>query len=188
MLALAPAVVAAYQARGYSEQQMEAVAEAKARRARMAATSSTPIKQVLALTNERPIARMSLPDVGPIMREAHKLLEVFPEARAPSLSLNDGLMNKIETIQRACSRFYGVSRVDMLSARRTAVVVKPRQVAMFLSKTLTLRSLPEIGRRFGGRDHTTALHAFLKIGALVETDEKLRGEIAQIKALLGVEG
>ena len=70
---------------------------------------------------------------------------------------------KIEDIQRAVARHYNVSRADMLSSRRTANVVRPRQIAMYLAKTLTLRSLPEIGRRFGGRDHTTVLHAVRKI-------------------------
>ena len=70
---------------------------------------------------------------------------------------------KIEDIQRVVARQYNVSRADLLSSRRTANVVRPRQVAMYLAKTLTLRSLPEIGRRFGGRDHTTVLHAVRKI-------------------------
>ena len=70
---------------------------------------------------------------------------------------------KIEDIQRVVARQYNVSRSDLLSSRRTANVVRPRQVAMYLAKTLTLRSLPEIGRRFGGRDHTTVLHAVRKI-------------------------
>src|SRR5665213_3175462 len=65
---------------------------------------------------------------------------------------------KIEDIQRVVARQYNVSRSDLLSSRRTANVVRPRQVAMYLAKSLTLRSLPEIGRRFGGRDHTTVLH------------------------------
>jgi len=72
---------------------------------------------------------------------------------------------KIEDIQKLVATHYNVSRADILSSRRSAGVVKPRQVAMYLSKILTLRSLPEIGRRFGGRDHTTVLHAVRKIGA-----------------------
>src|SRR5205807_9619753 len=77
---------------------------------------------------------------------------------------------KIEEIQRIVARQYNVSRADLLSSRRTANVVRPRQVAMYLAKTLTLRSLPEIGRRFGGRDHTTVLHAVRKIENLVHND------------------
>jgi chromosomal replication initiator protein len=91
---------------------------------------------------------------------------------------------KIEDIQKLVANHYSVSRADILSSRRTAVVVKPRQVAMFLAKTLTMRSLPEIGRRFGGRDHTTVLHAVRKIEALSATDGSLRDEIELLKRML----
>jgi chromosomal replication initiator protein len=73
----------------------------------------------------------------------------------------------------------------MLSQRRTANVVRPRQIAMYLAKTLTMRSLPEIGRKFGGRDHTTVLHGVRKIEALVAIDGELDGEIQQLKRRLG---
>ena len=88
---------------------------------------------------------------------------------------------KIEEIQRVVARRYNVSRSDLLSSRRTANVVRPRQIAMYLAKTLTLRSLPEIGRRFGGRDHTTVLHAVRKIEGLVGNDGALAEEIETIK-------
>src|SRR5436190_2300565 len=91
---------------------------------------------------------------------------------------------KIEDIQRVVARQYNVSRADLLSSRRTANVVRPRQVAMYLAKTLTLRSLPEIGRRFGGRDHTTVLHAVRKIENLVSTDNTLADEIELLKRQL----
>jgi chromosomal replication initiator protein len=91
---------------------------------------------------------------------------------------------KIEDIQRIVARQYNVSRADLLSSRRTANVVLPRQVAMYLAKTLTLRSLPEIGRRFGGRDHTTVLHAVRKIEGLLGNDSSLAGEVEQLKRLL----
>jgi len=91
---------------------------------------------------------------------------------------------KIEDIQRVVARQYNVSRADLLSSRRTANVVRPRQIAMYLAKTLTLRSLPEIGRRFGGRDHTTVLHAVRKIENLVGTDVTLADEIELLKRLL----
>jgi chromosomal replication initiator protein len=91
---------------------------------------------------------------------------------------------KIEDIQRIVARHYNVSRGDLLSARRTANVVRPRQVAMYLAKTLTLRSLPEIGRRFGGRDHTTVLHAVRKIENLVGNDSMLAEEIEALKRQL----
>ena len=91
---------------------------------------------------------------------------------------------KIEEIQRIVARHYNVSRGDLLSSRRTANVVRPRQVAMYLAKTLTLRSLPEIGRRFGGRDHTTVLHAVRKIEHLVGNDTSLADEIDSLKRQL----
>lgn len=91
---------------------------------------------------------------------------------------------KIEDIQRLVANHYNVSRADILSSRRTANVVRPRQIAMFLAKSLTLRSLPEIGRRFGGRDHTTVLHAVRKIEGMVNADTELAGEIEHLKRML----
>ncbi|WP_237476751.1 chromosomal replication initiator protein DnaA [Lichenibacterium dinghuense] len=91
---------------------------------------------------------------------------------------------KIEDIQKLVANHYNVSRADILSSRRTAVVVRPRQIAMYLSKALTLRSLPEIGRRFGGRDHTTVLHAVRKIEALSGKEAVLAEELELLKRLL----
>jgi chromosomal replication initiator protein len=91
---------------------------------------------------------------------------------------------RIEEIQRIVARQYNVSRGDLLSARRTANVVRPRQIAMYLAKTMTLRSLPEIGRRFGGRDHTTVLHAVRKIESLIGSDTAVAAEIEVLKGQL----
>ena len=91
---------------------------------------------------------------------------------------------KIEDIQKLVATHYNVSRADILSSRRTANVVRPRQIAMYLSKVLTLRSLPEIGRRFGGRDHTTVLHAVRKIEGLTGSDRTLSDEVELLKRML----
>jgi chromosomal replication initiator protein len=91
---------------------------------------------------------------------------------------------RIEDIQRVVARHYNVSRQELVSNRRTRVIVKPRQIAMYLSKTLTPRSFPEIGRRFGGRDHTTVLHAVRKIEELISEDTKLSHEIELLKRLI----
>ena len=91
---------------------------------------------------------------------------------------------RIEDIQRVVARHYNVSKADLLSARRTRTIVRPRQVAMYLAKVLTPRSLPEIGRRFGGRDHTTVLHAVRKIEGLVGNDNMLAEEVELLKRLL----
>lgn len=91
---------------------------------------------------------------------------------------------KIEDIQKLVASRYNVSRSDILSERRTAAVVRPRQIAMYLSKVLTLRSLPEIGRRFGGRDHTTVLHAVRKIEKALGEDHALSDEVELLKRML----
>ncbi|MEM8553118.1 MAG: chromosomal replication initiator protein DnaA [Pseudomonadota bacterium] len=91
---------------------------------------------------------------------------------------------KIEDIQRVVSQHYGVSRQDLVSARRTRTIVGPRQIAMYLSKQLTPRSLPEIGRRFGNRDHTTVLHAVRKVDAMVMREPQVAEDIETLKRLL----
>ena len=91
---------------------------------------------------------------------------------------------RIEDIQRVVAKHYNVSRQELVSNRRTRVIVKPRQIAMYLAKTLTPRSFPEIGRRFGGRDHTTVLHAVRKIEDLISGDTKLSHEIELLKRLI----
>ncbi len=91
---------------------------------------------------------------------------------------------RIEDIQRVVARHYNVSRTELLSNRRTRTIVKPRQVAMYLAKILTPRSLPEIGRRFGGRDHTTVLHAVRKIESMTSSDNTLAQEVELLKRLI----
>ena len=91
---------------------------------------------------------------------------------------------KIEDILRIISRHYGVSRSDILSQRRHRSVVWPRQIGMYLAKQLTSRSLPEIGRRFGGRDHTTVLHAIRKVDGELTGNSRLKDEIEELKKQL----
>lgn len=91
---------------------------------------------------------------------------------------------KIDDIQKLVASHYNISRADILSSRRTANVVRPRQIAMYLSKVLTLRSLPEIGRRFGGRDHTTVLHAVRKVEEMAGKDKSLAEVIELLKRIL----
>jgi len=91
---------------------------------------------------------------------------------------------KIEDIQRVVARHYNVSKADLLSSRRTRTIVRPRQIAMYLAKVLTPRSLPEIGRRFGGRDHTTVLHAVRKIEEMMQGDKTLAEEIELLKRMI----
>ena len=85
-----------------------------------------------------------------------------------------------------CSRHFGVSVLDIKSRRRTRNIVLPRQVAMYMAKMMTGRSLPQVGNMLGGRDHTTVLHAVRKISALIDCGDAITGDIAAIsKALKG---
>ena len=83
----------------------------------------------------------------------------------------------IAQIQSCVVEYYGLRPIDMTTARRSREVARPRQVAMYLSKQLTPRSLPEIGRRFGGRDHTTVIHAVRQIEKLRAQDPELDSDI-----------
>jgi len=83
----------------------------------------------------------------------------------------------IDDIQRKVADYYNIRLSDLLSARRSRTIARPRQVAMYLSKLLTTRSLPEIGRKFGGRDHTTVIHAVKKIESLQSSDAAIQEEV-----------
>ena len=90
----------------------------------------------------------------------------------------------IEEIIRKVSDHYNLRMSDLISARRARSVARPRQIAMFLSKNLTSKSLPEIGRRFGGRDHTTVIHAIRKIEELKVTDVQIADEVEILRRTL----
>jgi chromosomal replication initiator protein len=91
---------------------------------------------------------------------------------------------RIEDILRVVGRHYNVPKSDLLSPRRARSIVVPRQIGMYLAKKLTPRSLPEIGRRFGGRDHSTVLHAVRKIEREIQGNETLRREIAMLTRVI----
>jgi chromosomal replication initiator protein len=90
----------------------------------------------------------------------------------------------IDEIQRKVAEHYRLKMTDLLSARRAREVARPRQVAMYLAKKLTPRSLPEIGRRFGGRDHTTVMHAVKRIEELRVTDREIDADVSHLTRLL----
>ncbi len=90
----------------------------------------------------------------------------------------------IDDIQRRVADYYHLKLADLLSARRAREVARPRQVAMYLAKRLTPRSLPEIGRRFGNRDHTTVMHAVKRIDELRAADRELDADVAQLSRML----
>lgn len=110
-------------------------------------------------------------------------VDLIRESLKDLLALQDKLVS-IENIQKIVADFYRVKILDLLSKKRTRAIARPRQLAMALSKELTNHSLPEIGNCFGGRDHTTVLHACRKINELRETDPEIRRDYKELlKAL-----
>lgn len=127
----------------------------------------TPAERAVAVRSRVLADRPKVPEAGP---------DNEPEApRAPHRIF-------IRDIQEIVASFYGVTVLDLTCARRTADIVYPRQVAMYLAKTLTPRSFPEIGRFFGDRDHTTVLHALRKIDGMIARDPAIASEVAALRA------
>jgi len=110
-------------------------------------------------------------------------LETTQEVLHDLLRANDRRIT-IEEIQKRVSEHFNVRLADMHSARRARAIARPRQVAMYLSKQLTSRSLPEIGRKFGGRDHTTVMHACKKIEELKVTDSGFAEDVELLRRML----
>lgn len=111
------------------------------------------------------VSRLTLDEVQAILR---------PHLRAGEKRIT------IDDIQKATAEHYGMKQADLLSERRNRAIARPRQAAMWLAKQLTTRSLPDIGRRFGGRDHTTVLHAVRRIEALRAEDPALSQDLETI--------
>ena len=87
----------------------------------------------------------------------------------------------IDLIQKKVAAFYGISQADITGKKRVKNIVIPRQIAMYLARELTDNSLPKIGKEFGGKDHTTVLHAIDKIEKLLDSDAKLKADIDQLR-------
>nr|WP_203290910.1 chromosomal replication initiator protein DnaA [Maricaulis parjimensis] len=96
------------------------------------------------------------------------------------LSLSSEKRLTVDEIQKAVAAHFGVTPADICSKRRTQSVVRPRHVAMYLSKTMTTRSLPDIGRRFGGRDHSTVIHAVNKVTSMMESGDPISDDIDRL--------
>jgi chromosomal replication initiator protein len=144
-----------------------------------------------------PVPAVAIDGVRPLGEDQHAAISGAIDEAGRQLALAKAALDEIRPeqkrrpqimdIKRATARHYGVPLIEMESSRRHHIVVRPRQVAMYLAKTMTPRSLPEIGRRFGGKDHTTVIHAVRKIDALVKKDQELADTIAAIREELGEE-
>ena len=97
---------------------------------------------------------------------------------------NQSKVITVDKIQNVVSNFFNIALSEMLSQRRSRPLARPRQIAMYLAKKMTSRSLPEIGRRFANRDHTTVIHAVKTITRLSEQDDEMKKNISHIKSLL----
>jgi len=112
-------------------------------------------------------------------------LEMTQEVLRDLLKANDRRVT-IDDIQKRVAEYYSIKISDMQSSRRSQNVARPRQVAMYLSKVLTSRSLPDIGRKFGGRDHTTVLHAVRKVEELMASDREFSEDLSILRRTLEV--
>ncbi len=110
-------------------------------------------------------------------------LELAQECLVDILRASDRKVT-IEDIQRRVAEHYNIRLSDMIGPKRVRTLARPRQVAMYLSKHLTTRSLPEIGRRFGGRDHTTIMHGVRKVEELMAADSQLAEDLGMLRRLL----
>ncbi|CAH2778281.1 MAG: Chromosomal replication initiator protein DnaA [uncultured Caballeronia sp.] len=110
-------------------------------------------------------------------------IELTKEALKDLLTVQNRQIS-VENIQKTAADFYNIKVADMYSKKRPANIARPRQIAMYLAKELTQKSLPEIGELFGGRDHTTVLHAVRKISAERSTDAQLNHELHVLEQTL----
>jgi chromosomal replication initiator protein len=110
-------------------------------------------------------------------------LDTTQEVLRDLLRSNDRRIT-VEDIQKKVCEFYNIKMSDLLSARRQQTIARPRQVAMYFAKTLTTKSLPEIGRKFGGKDHTTVLHAVRKVQEYCVQDVEFSADVDILRRLL----
>ena len=152
----------------------------KAARERLLSVVAPPLAP-RALPAPRETALRELPPITTAQfAEAHRILErdIDPFLAA---ALSFGRANKVRLIQETVARHFEISLLELLSESRVGRVAFPRQVAMFLSRAMTQKSLPEIARRFGGKDHTTVLHAVRKIGAMIDADPAFSERVEMIR-------
>ncbi len=113
---------------------------------------------------------------SPSVDECRRILKDF-------INVNQKSIN-VESIQKIVANHFNLNIQEMLSSRRSRSLARPRQIAMYLSKQHTTNSLPDIGRKFSNRDHTTVIHAVKKIDELIKKDNEIRESVYEIKKRL----
>ena len=124
----------------------------------------------------RIIAFSKINNKPPSIYDCKKILKDFMDYNKKTIN--------IEFIQKIVASYFNLNIDEMLSQRRSRSLARPRQIAMYLSKNLTTNSLPDIGRKFSNRDHTTVIHAVKKIGELIKKDHDIDKYITEIKKKL----
>ncbi|MEH2508666.1 hypothetical protein V1291_000020 [Nitrobacteraceae bacterium AZCC 1564] len=122
--------------------------------------------------------------------ERQMLIPIRTKHRAPKIEViaeiaPDIKVPAVDSIQRIVGCYYGIDRIEIIGVARTADIVLARQVSMYLAKKMTGLSMPNIGKRFGGKDHTTVLHAVRKIEKVKAEDAKFAAELDHLKDLVG---
>ena len=140
----------------------------------IAAESKTNIRELIGVLNR----------VVAFSRIHKKVLTISDCKNILKDVFNQAKIITVDKIQNIVANFFNIPLAEMLSQRRSRPLARPRQIAMYLAKKMTTRSLPEIGRRFANRDHTTVIHAVKTITRLSEKDEEMKKNIEQLRSLL----
>jgi len=138
----------------------------------LAAEITSSIREMVGALN-RVLAFTKINNKSPNVYECKKILKDF-------IIYNNKLIN-VESIQNTVAAHFNLSIQEMLSQRRSRSLARPRQIAMYLAKQYTTNSLPEIGRKFSNRDHTTVIHAVKKIEDLIKKDNEIKQSVSEIK-------
>ena len=138
----------------------------------LASEITSSIREIVGALN-RVLAFSKINDKSPNVYECKRILKDF-------IIYNNKLVN-IESIQNIVATHFNINIQEMLSPRRSRSLARPRQIAMYLAKQYTTNSLPEIGRKFSNRDHTTVIHAVKKIEELIKKDNEIKQNVSEIK-------
>lgn len=173
----------------YSVATPRQITEAAARRARLQRLHSFPVVTAVEVAHVEKVQPLpEAPKSAETWAQRQKRLHEFKEPWFSIVCELEPVYPRIETIQHVVAKHFGLTRNDLICGRRTKVVVLPRHIAMALCRLLTLKSFPEIGRRFGNRDHTVPIYAFRKIEALIKIDPTVSADFEALKAQLGGAG
>jgi len=133
---------------------------------------TSSVRELVGALN-RVLAFSKINTKSPTIHECKKILKDFINSNSKSIN--------VESIQNTVASYFNLNIQEMLSARRSRSLARPRQIAMYLAKQHTTNSLPDIGRKFSNRDHTTVIHAVKKINELIDKDEEIRKNVLEIR-------